>query len=201
MSIAELTEIEAAPEVVEAPPDPIGDPDSLYEIIDGRVVEKAVGYKEIQLGFDLGLLLADYGKRSGVGRPSVENMYRTRANPSRKRRPDVAFLTFDRWPADREYPQGDALEVAPDLAVEVVSPRELAEGLFEKIQEYFRANVRQVWIVSPRTATIAVHESPRLARTYHRGDVLDGGDFLAGFRLAVSDLLAEPVGPPPPDDD
>ena len=45
-------------------------------------------------------------------------------DPARKlkRRPDVAFVSYERWARKRPIPEGDALEVIPDLAVEVISP-------------------------------------------------------------------------------
>ncbi len=48
---------------------------------------------------------------------------RCRRVPSRNRRPDLAFVSFDRWPIDRPMSSRDnAWDVVPDLAVEVTSP-------------------------------------------------------------------------------
>jgi len=42
----------------------------------------------------------------------------------RNRRPDVAFVSYERWPRDKaESVRQNAWDVVPDLAIEVVSPR------------------------------------------------------------------------------
>ena len=67
-----------------------------------------------------------HGDREKLGEAIVESLFRlplTR-DISRNRRPDVAFVSFARWPADRTQPTSDnAWDVVPDLAIEVVSPR------------------------------------------------------------------------------
>ena len=40
----------------------------------------------------------------------------------RQRRPDVAFVSYNRWPRQRRVPRTEAWEVVPNLVVEVVSP-------------------------------------------------------------------------------
>ena len=55
------------------------------------------------------------------------------------RRPDVAFVSLERWPLERDVPTSNAWEVVPDLAIEVVSPTNRTDDDMEKIEEYFRA--------------------------------------------------------------
>ena len=84
----------------------------------------------------------------------------------------------------------------PRLAIEVVSPTNLAEDLLAKVDEYFQAGVRQVWVVYPAAARVHVHESPTQIRVLGRGDELDGGPLLPGFRLPLAELFeaeAEPA--------
>ena len=119
MSITEQTE---APEGLTTG----NDLDGLYEIIDGRVVEKTVCVHEIRLAFLLGRLLEDNGERTGTGRAFVEMIYRTRTIPLK-----------NRWPLDRPLPKAASFDLTPDLAVEVVSPSDLAVDVQEKIDEYF----------------------------------------------------------------
>jgi Uma2 family endonuclease len=169
------------------------EPEGLYEVIDGKIVEKpSMGAFECWIAFRLGHLLEAYVEAHALGRTFVETLFRTKRTPTRKRRPDVSFLSAERWPLGRRIPEGDAFEIAPDLAVEVVSPNDRAVDLDLKIDEYFQAGVGQVWLVYRMTPSIVVYESPRLARRYGRGDVLDGGAFLPGFTLAISDLVPEP---------
>ena len=57
--------------------------------------------------------------------------------PELVRRPDVSFIRAGRLPGD-ELPKGH-VRIAPDLAVEVVSPRDLAPKLDEKLEDYQKA--------------------------------------------------------------
>ena len=88
-------------------------------------------------------------------------------------------------------PNSDDWEVVPDLMVEVVSPTDGAEYLIRKIAEYFRANVRQVWVVSPIQRSVQVYDSLTHARGFTDADELDGGDVLPGFRTPVAGLFPE----------
>ncbi len=101
-------------------------------------------------------------------------------------------MSLERWPKDRPIPgEGNAWDVVPDLAVEVVSPNDNAEELLIKADEYFRAGVRMVWIVYPRQRLVFVYESLTQVRGLTRADVLDGGAVLPGFRLPLQELFPE----------
>ena len=55
--------------------------------------------------------------------------------------------------------------VAPDLAVEVISPNELYSEVEEKIDEYLAAGVRLVWVVDPPHRSV---RAPPCRRHRHR---------------------------------
>ena len=76
-----------------------------------------------------------------------------------KRRPDLAFVSSQRRPLRRRVPRAEAWEIVPDLAVEVISLTNGAEQVTEKIEEYFRSGVHQVWVVYPGTCKIYVYDS------------------------------------------
>src|SRR5207249_957331 len=109
---------------------------------------------------------------------------------SRNRRPDVAFVTYERWPMNRPIPLTDnAWDVVPDLAVEVSSRHDLAEELVQKLTEYFQAGVRLVWVIYPKQRLVYVYESPTQVRGLTQSDELDGGTVLPGFRLPLANLF------------
>ena len=111
----------------------------------------------------------------------------------RQRRPDVAVVSYKRWPRTRRVPSTEAWEVTPDLAVEVASPSNTAEKVLKKVREYFRAGVRLVWVIFPEPAEVHVHNSPKSVQILDLTDVLRGDPVLPGFRLPLSKLFeAEP---------
>ncbi|MBL8799356.1 MAG: Uma2 family endonuclease, partial [Planctomycetia bacterium] len=111
----------------------------------------------------------------------------------RSRRPDGGFVSYKRWSRERPIPErGDAWEVVPNLAVEVVSPHDLVEELFTKLDEYFRAGVEQVWVAYPNHTLIQVFDSLTQVRGLTRNDTLEGGSVLPGFQLPLASLFQAP---------
>ena len=109
-------------------------------------------------------------------------------NPDLVRAPDVAFVRSDRLPPNPIAFEG-YLPVAPDLAVEVVSPSDRAGAVHEKVMDYLEAGTRLVWVVHPRRRTVTVYHPDGSARVLHEGDELDGEDVLPGFRLPVAAIF------------
>ncbi len=85
--------------------------------------------------------------------------------------------------------------VIPDLAIEIVSLTNGADEVAEKLEEYFKAGMRQVWVVYPGQSKVYVYTSTTAVRVLAPGDELDGGDVLPGFRLSVRELF-EQAGEP-----
>jgi Uma2 family endonuclease len=79
--------------------------------------------------------------------------------------------------------------VAPDLAVEVVSPSETADEVREKVRDFLGAGVPLVWTIYPRTHEVIVHTPDGLARTYGEADTLVFPDTLPGFSCLVAELF------------
>jgi Uma2 family endonuclease len=119
-----------------------------------------------------------------------------------RRRPDVAFVSAQKWPLDQPLPETGDWEVIPDLAVEVVSPNDVFQDVLKKMAEYFRLGVRQVWIIIPSHRQIYCYDSPTTSpRVLNVGEELDGGTLLPGLRLPVGSLFQQqpqvaPAAPP-----
>jgi len=105
--------------------------------------------------------------------------------PDTVRGPDVAFWTHERAP---EVPVG-YFQVAPDLAVEVVSPDDTHTRVQEKVRHYLSHGVRMVWVVDPELRIVTVYRSREQSRTLEEGDPLSGEDVLPGFTCKVNDFF------------
>jgi Uma2 family endonuclease len=169
----------------------------LYEIINGQRVElPPMSIYAAVVATELARMLGEFTVSRDLGRVVVEGLIRLPLARDRQRRPDVLFVSQQRWPKGRPIPRDDnAWDVVPDLVVEVVSPTDPAEDLLEKLQEYFQAGVQLVWIVYPRRQIIHVYDSLTQIRGLLRTDELDGGKVLPGFRLALATLFEEPANP------
>src|SRR5437899_12541857 len=82
-----------------------------------------------------------------LGTVLIEGLFILDSEGDLRRRPDVAFVSAERWPLDRPIPEDGDWEVIPDLAIEVTSTYDLWDGVLAKMHEYFDKGVRQVWIV------------------------------------------------------
>ena len=176
------------------PLDPLsdeGEPDYPYEVVDGRIVEKPMGAYECWFAAVLVEVLAPFAKANRLGRVLPEMIFDLRPHVNRERRPDVAFVSYERWARDRRVPRARSWAVIPDLAVEVVSRTNTADEVTDKLEEYFKVGVRQVWVIYPNHAKIYVYTSISSVRILTRTDELDGGDVLPGFRLTLRDLFDE----------
>lgn len=178
-------------------PAPVSD-DVLYEVIDGRVVEKpAMGVFEGMVAAWLVRLMLTAGEVNRLGLVVHEVLFVLDPARKLKRRPDLAFVSYERWPRRSPRPTGDAWGVIPDLAVEVVSPSNTADEVIDKLEEYFRAGVRLVWVIYPVRQKLYVYTSPTAVRILQPGDDLDGGAVIPGFRVPVRALFDEDDEAPP----
>ena len=98
---------------------------------------------------------------------------------------DIAYLSFQRFPGPLT---ADPLSVAPDLAVEIVSPSNTAADIRLKIHQLFEAGATLIWIVYPELKAIDVHTLDG-AYTLAGDDTLTGGDVLPGFEMPVSEIF------------
>ena len=170
--------------------------DSLYEVIDGRYVEKPpMSAPETSVASELTIALGSFVRQGQMGRVRGEMLFRLAPDARRSWRPDVAFVSYERWARDRAMPEDDPWEVVPDLAVEVISPTNTANATMDRLEAYFAAGGRSVWIVYPRHGRVYVYDSPTAVRILRSTDEIDGGPVLPGLKLAIASLF-EDVPPP-----
>jgi Uma2 family endonuclease len=161
--------------------------DSLYELIDGTLVKKPMGIEESKLAVRLGGKLDDFAERHGLGSVSgADGPFRATAGLVRM--PDVAFFSDNRLENEIE---GESISSAvPDLGVEVLSKGNTKAEMERKLNEYFAAGVRCVWMLDPKRREVKVYTSPQEFTVLTEDDELDGGDILPGFRYSIRDWLS-----------
>lgn len=102
---------------------------------------------------------------------------------------DAAFISKEKLP--NGIPDDDFYRVAPDLAVEVVSKSDQATAP-DKALRYLALGTRLVWVLYTQTTTVHAYrpvEKGAFIQVFKMGDVLEGGDILPGFKLAVKDIF------------
>jgi Uma2 family endonuclease len=167
----------------------------LYELVDGTLVEKPMGWEESKLGIRLGRLLGNYIEEHDLGDLGGADGG-MRLVPGQVRLPDLSFIEKRRLPA-AGTPEA-VCSLFPDLAVEILSEGNTPAEMERKRKEYFFAGTRLVWEVDPRRREIDVYTDPETRTTLTEADTLDGGTVLPGFTLRVAEVFARVPRAPKP---
>lgn len=162
--------------------------DMLYEVIDGNYVEKPVGAYSTWLAFQFATWLDAYVTQHRLGTVVTEMVFILDAVRDLRRRPDVAFVSAQRWPVGQPPPPEGDWAVIPDLAVEVLSPGEETRHSLRKVNEYFQYGVKEVWLAMPEDRMVYCYADARSARILHEADVLTT-PLVAGWSLNVGQWL------------
>jgi Uma2 family endonuclease len=162
----------------------------LYELVDGTLVEKIMGAKESFIAVQVSTLLNNHSHARGnlgmvLGADGMMKLMKKLV-----RIPDVSFTSWDRVPG-RVVTDEPVPDLAPDLAVEVLSEGNTRGEMERKLKEYFFSEVQLVWLIDPRARTVRVHTSPDDAEELGERDTLDGGDVLPGFSVPVASLFEQ----------
>jgi Uma2 family endonuclease len=175
------------------------DDDILYEVVDGKVVELGpMGAHEIWLATELARYLGNFVRQHQLGRVVQELLFDFTAMVKRKRRPDVAFVAYKRWPRQHPMPHAEAWEVVPNLVVEVISPSDKGNDILDKVAEYFRLGVECVWVIFISQEQVYIYESPTQVRILTHADELYGEPVLPHFRLPLATLFEDIEAAEPP---
>jgi Uma2 family endonuclease len=155
----------------------------LCELVDGVLVEKAIGFYESRLAFVLGGQLDAFLEANDLGIALGPDGMMQPA-PGLVRMPDVAFYAWTQF-HDRLLPRGQILARTPDLAVEILSPSNTEQEMDRKRREYFEGGAKLVWQVYPETRKVRVYTGVGAFDELGEDQTLTGGAVLPGFTLSV----------------
>jgi Uma2 family endonuclease len=164
----------------------------LYELVDGVLVEKAMGFLESSLACDLIYLLTAFLKTHDLGFLAGPDGA-VRLMPRLVRIPDISFIAWKQLPT-RERPRDAIAGLAPALAVEVLSKGNTDKEIARKVREYFLSGVQLVWVVDEKQRTVKVYTAPDQSVLLTEEQTLDGSDVLPGLSLPLREIFA---GAPP----
>jgi Uma2 family endonuclease len=164
-----------------------GESKRLCELVDGVLVEKAVGQRKSRIAMWLGWLMRKFldehnpGDLTGEGEPF-------QLSGDVVRFPDVGFVSRERIPKDAD-PSAPVPDWAPNLAIEVLGKSNTRDEMKRKLKKYFDAGVKLVWYVDPDQRCIEVFAGVDEKLTLRDSVVLTGGTVLPGFEVSVQRVL------------
>ena len=162
--------------------------EAICELIDGILVEKAMGWYESLLASWIITAINIYLKQNPIGK-ALGEAGTLQILPDQARVPDACFIGWSRFP-EGELPKEPVPELVPDLAIEVLSQSNRPGEMDQKRRDYFQAGVRLVWYIDPPTRSAMVYTSTEDPGTQHaEDDPLSGGDVLPGFELSLAEIF------------
>ena len=132
------------------------EPGKHFELDSGQlIVEPSPTFRHNRIRDRIARHLGDFVSSHRLGAVTVENDFRLA--PDVVRNPDVAFVateTLRRMDVDRS-----PIEGTPNVAIEVVSPGNLAQDMLTKIHQYLDAGCQAVWVFYPNLKAVEVYDS------------------------------------------
>ena len=161
-----------------------------YELIRGELRKMApASFFHGTLAMRIGAPLAIYVIENGLGEVcAAETGFRIDSNPDHVLAPDVAFVSRELLEDVGEI--GSFFPGAPDLVVEVISPRDRLTQVAEKVNDWLEAGTRMVVVVNSRRHDVAVYLPGEEPITLTEEDTLDGGDVVPGWNIYVRDIFS-----------
>lgn len=158
------------------------------ELVRGELITMTpAGSDHSRIALRIGARLAIFVETRHLGIVTgADGGYVIGREPDTVRAPDVGFVKADRAAPGRTP---KFFEGAPDLAVEVLSPNDLAGEIAEKVQQWLAAGCRAVWVVDPDSGTVTLHRPDRATVMRRETDVLSGEEIIPGFSVSVADVF------------
>ena len=162
--------------------------DGLFELVDGKLVQKEMSSLANRTAGIITTRLSIFNTQSKSGYVVYpEQTFQCFPHdPSLVRIPDVAVIVVNRLAA---VPEEGHVPIAPDLAVEVISPNDRIYKFERKLVDYRKAGIKLVWEVNPKFRFIRVHHLDRPPERLEETGTLIGTPVLPGFSVLVRDLL------------
>jgi Uma2 family endonuclease len=157
------------------------------ELIDGVLVEKAMGYYESLIAAEIIYLIKAFLRQHNLGIVLGE-AGTLRILPNQVRVPDVCFVAWDRLP-NQQLPREPIPALAPDLAIEVLSEGNTEQEMLRKLHDYFTAGVRLVWYIDRRTRSARSYTAEDAVTEVGESESLSGGAVLPGFEMSLGTLF------------
>ena len=159
-----------------------------YELNKGSLIKMSPGnFWHGALGSKIDHRLRSFVELHDLGEVSVlEAGFVLQRSPDTLRCPDVSFVRKERL---ADIPRTGFPEIAPDLAVEVISPSNTETEIREKTSQYFDAGTTSIWVFYPEQRKVEVHNRSRGTTVLGVDDTLEEPDLLPGFRLPLSGIL------------
>jgi Uma2 family endonuclease len=161
----------------------------ICEFVDGVLVEKPMGFRESYLAILIARFLGDFVDKHDLGIVLGADGP-LRLKPGLVRMPDVCFIAWENLPGE-ELPDDPIPNLAPDLAIEVLSKGNTRREMERKLREYFEQGTQMVWFIQPKRQTAQIYASPTNCGLIPKNGVLEASGVLPGFTLPLKKIFEQ----------
>ncbi len=160
-----------------------------YELVAGELrVMSPAGWRHGGVAANIAAILGPFIQHRELGLVfGAETGFLLERDPDTVRAPDFAFIAAAHLP--KVEPSEAYWPGAPDLAVEVLSPRDTAGEISEKVEAWLTGGCRAVWIVDPKLKTVTIYRSTTDVQIVSANETLVGDPVVPGFTCAVSEIF------------
>lgn len=162
-------------------------PGKRVELVRGvLVVREPPGLRHGRVAVNLAVRLVEHVRALDLGQVYVEAGFKLARAPDTVRGPDVAFISRARLPDPEPvgYP-----DMAPDLAVEIVSPRDRPGEILAKVADWLSAGTRLVWVIDPERRRARIYRPDGSEASLTEDEDLSGEDVLPRFTCRLASVL------------
>ena len=157
--------------------------DRLFEFIGGEIIEVPSNAYSSEVAARILTFIGMYLLQNKIGHVTGEHGGYVVGED--RYAPDVAYISKAR---QAELDRTGYNPIPPELAVEVVSPSDRENLMLQKVANYMAVGT-VVWVVRPNVQEVEIYAPGQPVRLLTTSDILDGGDLLPGFTLAVKDIF------------
>lgn len=159
--------------------------DRRFELINGEIVEKLSAQLQALIASLFSGLLFIYQQKNPIIWIFSKVHVKLPDDNSNDRIPDIAVVLKEGRQIDPDAP----LDYMPDLAIEIQSPGQSDKLMSDKADYYLANGTRMVWIIyKKRIVEVRTKDDRQLL---NEDDILDGGDLLPGFSVAIKDVFQQ----------
>ena len=163
---------------------------SLHELVRGELLTMSPpGFEHGVVGNNLNASMHHHATANKLGKVvAAETGFLIERDPDTVRAPDVAFVgnaKLQQFGIPKKY-----FPVAPDVAVEVISPSDIYVEVDEKVEQWLNAGAMAVWVLNPRRKSVTVHVQGQNPVILKGADILSGGVAFPGFSILVAEIFS-----------
>lgn len=163
-------------------------PNKRTELVRGHlIVREPPGGRHGSVAMNLTIRLGIHVEHERAGQLfAAETGFTLFRAPDTVRAPDVAFVRRERLPDP--IPVGYP-ELAPDLVVEVLSPRDRPGEVLAKVGDWLEAGANLVWVIDPDRRLTRIYRQDGTESVIDEKGGLNGEDVLPGFSCPLTTIL------------